>query len=217
MLKRGQKYLQVALNSNLLEAQRIISQLPRDKRILLEAGTPLIKSEGIDVVRYLKSARGGRGYIVADLKTADLADWEVRMAFKAGASGAVCLGVAPIETIDLFIAECQKHHLDSMVDMMNIKTPLAVLEKLKIPPTVVILHRGVDEESFNKEKELPYYEIGIIKNNFDILIAVAGGDEFTEVQRAILNDADIVVVWKSFFTSEEGTGQLAEQFLKEIR
>ncbi|MDD5146236.1 MAG: orotidine 5'-phosphate decarboxylase [Candidatus Pacebacteria bacterium] len=217
MLKRGQKYLQVALNSNLFEAQKIIAQLPHDRRILLEAGTPLIKSEGINVVRYLKSARGGKGYIVADLKTADLADWEVKMASQAGASAVVCLGVAPIETIDLFITECQKHHLDSMVDMMNVKTPSAVLEKLKVPPTVVILHRGVDEESFNKEKELPYYEIGIIKNNFDILIAVAGGDEFTEVQRAILNDADIVVVWKSFFISEEGTGQLAEQFLKEIR
>jgi bifunctional enzyme Fae/Hps len=217
MLKKGQKYLQVAFNSNLLEAQKIIAQLPNDQRILLEAGTPLIKAEGIGVIQALKLARGHGSYIVADLKTADLADWEVKMVTQAGASAATCLGVAPIETIDLFISECKKYHLDSMIDMMNVKNSLAVLEKLKTPPTVVILHRGVDEESLNKEKELPYYEIGTLKSNFDVLIAVAGGDEFSEVQRAILNDADIVVVWKSFFISQDGTGQLAEQFLKEIR
>lgn len=46
--------------------------------------------------------------------------------------------------------------MDSMIDMMNVDYPNNILRKLKKPPDVVILHRGVDEEKFNKDKPIPY-------------------------------------------------------------
>jgi len=46
ILNRRQKYLQIALNSDLSEAREIITQLPFSERILIEAGTPLIKIYG---------------------------------------------------------------------------------------------------------------------------------------------------------------------------
>ena len=49
------RYLQVALNSTLDEAYRIIHQLPVSDRIIIEAGTPLIK-------RYGEEGNGGRGH-----------------------------------------------------------------------------------------------------------------------------------------------------------
>ena len=49
------------------------------------------------------------------------------------------------------------------------------------------------------------------------MVAVAGGDTIQEVQRAIFNDVDIVVVWKAFYQSTAQTAKLAEEFLKEIR
>ena len=104
-----------------------------------------------------------------------------------------------------------------MIDMMNVDFPLNILRKLKKLPQVVILHRGVDEEHFNPEKEIPFHEIQRIKSNYEIMIAIAGGDTFPEVQRAIFNDADIVVVWKSFYTSTAETARLATEFLREIR
>jgi len=91
------------------------------------------------------------------------------------------------------------------------------LRQLKKIPRVVVLHRGVDEGEFNKEKQIPLHEIRRIKANYDILISIAGGDSLREVQRAIFNDADIVVVWKSFFQSTTATAMLAEEFLREIR
>src|SRR5437870_11703481 len=51
----------------------------------LEAGTPLVKSEGMEVVRQLKKLFPGRT-IVADLKTMDTGALEVEMAAKAGAA-----------------------------------------------------------------------------------------------------------------------------------
>ena len=156
-------------------------------------------------------------YIVADLKCMDRGAREVIIARKGGASAATVLGTAPVETIDAFIEECEKHQIDSMIDMMNVEFPLSVLRRLKKLPKVVVLHRGVDEEDFNPEKELPFYEIQRIKSNYDIMISVAGGDKFREVEEAIFNDADIVVVWRSFYKSTTQTADLARKFLKEIR
>lgn len=264
MLNKKQKYLQIALNSTLEEAQKIINQIPLDGRIILEAGTPLIKAYGAGGIKAIRSwweqrvlgynfgtvkppevrpwwlgllkkslekreARKQKKdlmkekeipltpYIVADLKCMDRGAREVDIAKIGGANAAVVLGQAPIETIDAFIEKCEKYNLDAMIDMMNVEYPLNVLRQLKKLPQVVVLHRGVDEEAFNPEKEIPFHEIQRVKSNYDIMISVAGGDTFREVQRAIFNDADIVVVWKSFYQSTAETAKLAREFLKEIR
>ncbi|MCD6550007.1 orotidine 5'-phosphate decarboxylase [bacterium] len=230
MLDKRQRYLQIALNSDLREAESIISQIPIDKRIIIEAGTPLIKEFGREAIRMIRKWWSKRissfvlegekrfaPYIVADLKCMDRGVREVRIARKAGARAATVLGTAPIETIDAFIEECENYQMDSMIDMMNVEFPLSVLRKLKKLPKVVVLHRGVDEEDFNPEKELPFYEIQRIKSNYDIMISVAGGDKFREVEEAVFNDADIVVVWRSFYKSTAQTAELARKFLKEIR
>ena len=223
-LNRKKRYLQVALNSTLEEAEAIIAALPVSDRIIVEAGTPLIKRYGVSAIAKLGAWRESWStlenldpYIVADLKTMDRGATEVALAAEAGASAAIALGSAPTETLNAFIAACGEHELDAMVDMMNVEYPLAVLRKLKKVPPVVILHRGVDEEQFNREKQIPLHEIRRIKGAYDIMIAIAGGDTLREVQRSIFNDADIVVVWKSVFQSTEETAALVEGFLKEIK
>lgn len=271
-LDRKKKYLQVALNSTLDEARKIIFQLPKSDRILVEAGTPLIKrygEQGIrSIVNWYQSHLLGVGslqsaqtykpfgmpslisflieqaqkmptpparsqmkstttastsikepirpYVVADLKMMDRGSTEVEIAARAGASAAVALGAAPLESLNSFIESCAKYHMDSMIDMMNIDFPLRIVHQLRVKPTVVILHRGVDEEQFNKEKQLPLHEIRRVKSQYDIMISVAGGDTVREAQRAIFNDADIVVVWKSFYQNAKDTGELARQFLEEV-
>lgn len=266
MLNKKQSYLQIALNSTLAEARDIINAVPLDKRIIIEAGTPLIKEYGSRGIREIKRwwsqrvlgqflpvqqnysprAAGLIGllakelekrieeekkrkvvkrteesffspYIVADLKCMDRGMREVEIARDAGASAITALGQAPIETLDAFVEECEKCNLDAMIDMMNVEFPLSILRQLKKLPEVVMLHRGVDEEAFNQEKEIPFHEIQRIKSEYDVMIAVAGGDAFEEARRAIFNDADIVVVWKSFYKNSAETAQLAEEFLKEIR
>ena len=251
-LNKKQKYLQIALNSTLEEAKNIISQLPLDKRIIIEAGTPLIKNYGVEGIKTIRNfwntkvlenfqreikTKSWKGifrvikeeeiekaqgvaqtpYIVADLKCMDRGKTEVRLAKEGGASAATVLGCAPLETINAFVEECKKLGLDSMIDMMNVEYPLSILRELKQLPDVVILHRGVDEEDYNPEKELPFYEIQRIKSQYDIMVAVAGGDTIQEIQTAVFNDVDIVVVWRNFYKSSKETAKLAREFLKEIR
>lgn len=282
-LNPKKKYLQVALNSTLAEAKKIISILPVSDRIIVEAGTPLIKKYGLDGIKKIKlwcqqkalmggasfsqkptkpqnnwaslataiyemaqaaqtaqaQQQGRQGgdeleevimeqmisktgtsnlaYVVADLKTMDRAEAEVKMAAAAGADAAVALGIAPIETLNSFIEECEKAGIDAMIDMMNVEFPLSVLRQLKKVPPVVILHRGVDEEKFNRQKMIPLYEIRRIKGNYNIMIAIAGGDTLREVQSSIFNDADIVVVWKQVFQKTTETKEIINGFLKQIK
>jgi bifunctional enzyme Fae/Hps len=264
-LNPKKKYLQVALNNTLEEAKEIIGNLPVSDRIIIEAGTPLIKRYGEYGIRQIRNWYEGRlsgqflttaadvdisansllsllfqsaltgtatiqkttsraaqkdeifPYVVADLKTMDRGETEVELAAQGGASAAIALGNAPIETLNSFIAACEKNGLDAMIDMMNVEFPISVLRALKKVPPVVILHRGVDEERDNREKQIPLHEIRRIKGNYNIMISIAGGDTLREVQRSVFNDADIVVVWKSFFQSSKDAANLAEQFLKEIK
>lgn len=215
-LNRRKKYLQIALNSDLSEARRIIGSLPSSERIIIEAGTPLIKRFGIECIEEIRSLSQEGTYIVADSKTTDLAEREVEMMADAGASAITCLGVAPIETINKFIEKCFERGIDPIIDMMNVEEPLLVLKKLKKQPTVVILHRGVDEEK-TKEKIIPYYQIKQIKGNYNTMIAIAGGDSQKEIETAIFNDADIVVLWKKFYNSSGDVGNIARGFLSFIK
>ncbi len=253
MLDRKKRYLQIALNSTPEEGVEIIAQLPSSDRIIIEAGTPLIKAYGIDGIRRLKQAwqyqiggvsrspslvkkslfgivlnyqtptEDGFGielpdvYIVADTKCMDRGKTEVQISKDGGANAATVLGAAPIETINYFISACSDSGLDSMIDMIGIEQPFKILRQLKRMPTAVILHRGVDEEAFDKNKPIPYLQINKIRGSFDTMISIAGGDTIREVQRAIFNDANIVVVWKNFYNPNSNTGQLAEDFLKEIK
>jgi len=224
ILSKKQRYLQVALNSTLDEAFSIVRSLPVSERIIIEAGTPLIKRYGMQAVSSLYSYWNSRlagenlyPYVAADLKTMARAATEVAMVKNAGASAAICLGQAPIETVNAFIEACAKAGIDSMVDMMNIEYPVKLLRSLKKKPDVVLLHRGVDEENFNKSKPIPYIQINKVLSTYDTLISIAGGDSIREVQRAIFNGAHIVVVWKEFYHSTSNTGELATEFLKEIK
>ena len=263
-LNSKKRYLQVALNGTLEDAHEIINSLPKSDRIIVEAGTPLIKRYGeygiqqihqwyeqhiwgqlstpsvpanlsansllsllfqTALTRIKTTSQPSQAsqtetifpYVVADLKTMDRGETEVEIAARAGASAAIALGTAPTETLNSFIEQCEAYGLDAMIDMMHVEFPLSVLRTLKKVPQVVIIHRGVDEEKFNKEKQIPLHEIRRIKGNYDIMISIAGGDTLREVQRSIFNDADIVVVWKSVFQQTEDTVALIEGFLKEIK
>ncbi|PIW95256.1 MAG: hypothetical protein COZ85_00860 [Candidatus Moranbacteria bacterium CG_4_8_14_3_um_filter_34_16] len=222
MLNNRKKYLQIAFNRSLSEVKEMIFLLPPSNKILIEAGTPFIKNYGSDGISSLKNwwgkKIGEQGYIIADLKAMDRGLREVQTVAKAGASAATCLGLAPIETINEFIKNCQSNGIDSMIDMMNVKFPFEVLQKLKKLPDIIVLHRGVDENNKNREKQLPHNQIRAIKGVYGkILISVAGGETTRDVIRTYFNDADIAVIWRSFYESPKNTAKLAQEFLKLIK
>ncbi|OGY94428.1 MAG: hypothetical protein A2406_03310 [Candidatus Komeilibacteria bacterium RIFOXYC1_FULL_37_11] len=222
MLNRKSKYLQIAFNRSLADVREMITLLPASEKIIIEAGTPFIKKYGQSGISTLKNWWSEKihkpGYIVADLKCMDRGSREVEAVATAGASAATCLGLAPIATINEFIKECEKAGIDSMVDMMNIEFPFEILQKLKKLPTVVVLHRGVDENENKNGKKIPHDQIHRIKGTYgNVLISVAGGEMPRDVVRSFFNDADITVIWKSFYENPKNTANLAREFLKLVK
>lgn len=145
-------YLQIALDvPDLQKTREIISKLPRSDRIILEAGTPLIKKYGAKVIHELRDVAKDI-FIIADLKTLDVGQVEVDLAYDETADAVVASGLAPKETIEAFIHEAKRLGIYSFVDMMGVQDPLGTLRDLSEPPDVVVLHRGIDEERVRESR-----------------------------------------------------------------
>ena len=219
-LDNNRRYLQIAFNYDLGMLIRKLPDIPDSNRILIEAGTPLIKREGMHAIRAIRSRWAG--HIVADLKVSDGAIGEVNMARSAGATAATVLGNAPTETLNLFIERCNALKMLSMIDLLGVDDPLDVLRPLKKAPDIIVIHRGRDEENTHG-KMIRYRQINRIRSKYDCLISAAGGVDLREARSAIFNGANIVVAnivhpndgWTGIKTTED-LNQIATQFLETI-
>ncbi len=220
VFNNNERYLQLAFNDDLATALGVLPKIVRDRRILLEAGTPFIKREGMAGVRRL--AQSAPGMTVADIKVSDGAVGEVRMVAAAGAKALTVLGNSPVETLRLFIDACKATGMVSMIDMLGVEDPLAVLRPLYTPPDVVVIHRGRDEES-NRAKMIRYRQISRIRSKYDVMISAAGGVDLREARSAVFNGANIVVVnvvkpedpWDGIKTTDD-IQAITQQFLETI-
>jgi 3-keto-L-gulonate-6-phosphate decarboxylase len=111
----------------------------------------------------------------------------------AGANWVTADGAASQETLSLFVQTCQRFGMTSVIDMLNVESPMKKLWKAQVVPDVVTLHLGRDEEN-SYGKVIRYKNIAKIKGKWDVLCGVAGGIDANGVSSALFNNADIVVV-----------------------
>lgn len=185
------RYIQVAFNSDINVVNAVLPTLPKDDSIIIEAGTPFIKREGMDGIRKIFSMWDG--HLMADIKISDGAFGEVEMVREAGATAATVLGSSPTETLNFFIEKCKELGMSSAIDMLGVDDPLSVLRQLKEPPEIVVLHKGRDEES-SRGKTIQYRHVNRIRSKFDVIISAAGGVDLKGARSAVFNGAEIVVV-----------------------
>ncbi|MBI9046810.1 MAG: hypothetical protein JEZ06_20155 [Anaerolineaceae bacterium] len=216
-LEHTQRYLQIAFNGDLSIVRKVLPQIQYDSRIMIEAGTPFIKREGMRGLNMI--CRIWPGIVVADLKTNDGAQEEVEMAAAAGANAATVLGSCPTETLNLFVSHCSRLGIISMIDMIGVDEVLDVMRPLKKPPDVVVIHRGRDEEN-TRGKVIKYKQINRIRSKFDVFISAAGGVDERESRSAIFNGANIVVVnivrpgeeWQGI-SSQDDVGRIIKSYM----
>lgn len=209
-------YLQVALDLlNIDETIKIVEQLPKRERVILEVGTPLVKAYGVKAVEELRKIRRD-AFIIADLKTMDVGRIEVKEAAEATADGICILGVASNATIERAIFEAKKHGIYSILDMMEVQDVEAKLESLRFKPDIVLLHRSVDVEreavERGKKPKLYWGDIKSIKKKYGVMVAVAGGITPDTALKAINQGADIIVVGRYIIRSRDPY-RAAQQFL----
>ncbi|MDD2643498.1 MAG: bifunctional 5,6,7,8-tetrahydromethanopterin hydro-lyase/3-hexulose-6-phosphate synthase [Methanobacteriaceae archaeon] len=215
-------YLQVALDlDNLNAMERIIDQLPDRERIIIEAGTPLVKKFGVGVVSKIRKLRPD-AFIIADLKTLDVGRVEIKMAADETADAVAISGLGTIESIEKAIHEAQKQGIYSILDMMNVDDFTGKIKQLKpeLKPNIVLLHRNVDLETTKAEKGEDTSEMTEWGNIREIkkligngLIAVAGGITPNKVEEAIDKGADIIIAGRYIIGSRD-VRRSAEDFLE---
>ncbi len=212
-------YLEVALDiPDWRRVEGIIRALPRSDAIIIEAGTPLIKRYGVEVVQKIHQLRP-ESVVLADLKTLDTGNLEARMAGDATADVVGFSGLAPLKTMEKFIAECEKVGALSLMDTLNVPDPVEVLKQLEAKPGIVELHRAIDVEQVqtHEEQESEWGNIGEIKSvcGNGVLVAVAGGIRVNKVEKALNAGADILVVGRAITAAKDVAGA-ARGFLQRM-
>ena len=168
----------------------------------IEAGTPLIKSEGMDSVREMKKALPGTK-IVADMKTVDTGAMEVEMAAKAGADIVAMLASSDNSTVEDALRAARKYGVQIMMDLLTVSDPVKRSRELdQLGVDYICVHVGIDQQMTGRDT------VDFLKQivkEVKTPVAAAGGIDAVTGAEAIANGAAIVIVGGSIVRSANVT------------
>jgi 3-hexulose-6-phosphate synthase/6-phospho-3-hexuloisomerase len=184
--------LQVALDLiRLKRALQIAKEAVKGGADWIEAGTPLVKSEGMQSIRALRKQFPDHE-IVADMKTMDVGAAEVEMAVKAGASVVIIMGVSDEETVKDAVRSGRQYGGKIMVDMMSVRNKPATAKKFeKFGVDMICHHVGIDKQM---KGITGVDELRSIAKAVSIPVAVAGGINSETAAKVVKAGASIVIV-----------------------
>ena len=187
--------LQLALDHvNLERALKVAREALAGGVDWLEAGTPLIKSEGLEAVRALRREFPSAS-IVADMKVMDAGRVETESAAKAGADVVHVLGAASDSTIAECVEAARRYDAKVTVDLLGVGTTERMVERAKevqgMGAAYVCVHTPID---LQMRAELPLDDLRAVAAAVDIPVAVAGGINSETAADAIEAGAAIVIV-----------------------
>ncbi len=159
----------------------------------LEAGTPLIKSEGLDAIRALRKEFPGRT-IVADMKTMDAGRAEVEAAAKAGATVVTVLGRASKVTIREAVEAGEHYGAGVCCDLIGFsagEAADAARMAEELGAAYVNVHAPIDEQMLGLD---PFERLRRVVEAVRLPVSVAGGLNSENAVRAVEIGASILVV-----------------------
>jgi 3-hexulose-6-phosphate synthase/6-phospho-3-hexuloisomerase len=202
--------LQLALDFvNLDQALRAAREAVRGGVQWLEAGTPLIKSEGLDAVRALRR-EFPQATIVADMKVMDAGRLETECAAKAGANVVHVLAAASDSTIAECIEAARRYDARITVDLLGLGSRERMVERAReverMGAACVCIHTPID---LQMRGELPFDDLRAVAAAVDVPVAVAGGINSETAADAIEAGASIVIVGGAITKSPDASAAAA--------
>lgn len=178
----------------------------------IEAGTPLIKSEGLDCVRALRK-EFPHATIIADLKTMDAGRAEMEMAAKAGADIATVMAAASDATIKECIEAGRNYGIRVAVDLLNVPDPAErAAQVTKLGPSHLGVHVPIDDQM---RARASFDVLRNVVKAATVPVAIAGGINSETAIDAIEAGAEILIVGGAIIKSEDARAA-SEQMLRAI-
>ncbi len=203
--------LQVALDFvDLPSAVRVASRAL--KADILEAGTPLIKAEGMKAVSVLKAF--GKP-VLADTKACDVGGLEAKLSFDAGADAMTVMAFSDDSVVKEAVEEAERRGKVVVADMMHLSEPVERAKRLKeLGVRAVELHVGISQQKAYGVTAADLASLAEKIRELGLVVAVAGGIR-PETAKLFVGKADIVVVG-GYITKAEDPEKAVEEVLKAL-
>ncbi len=209
---KSRPLLQVAIDAlSTQQALKIVGQIYPHLDII-EIGTPLIIGEGLSALEAMRARFPGKKYL-ADLKIMDAGKIEATSAFKRGADIVTVLAAADDLTIRGALEAAESHGGQIMVDLINVREPVARAVELcamKVP--IICLHTAFDCRGPGRDI---LYLLEIVRPVVCCQLAITGGLTSDTVGQALSEGADILVVG-SGITDQPEPGEVACTIMKKL-
>jgi 3-hexulose-6-phosphate synthase/6-phospho-3-hexuloisomerase len=210
--------LQVALDFINLEEALTIAEKVAPFVDILEAGTPLIKSEGIKVVRTLKKLFPDK-LVCADLKTADAGYLEAQIAAQSKADIITVLADAYNVTIQETLHAARDFNLKVMVDLIVSRRPIKRLAEIidlefeGIKIHYALVHSGLDRQASRHKPLSDLKSVAELKTHPPL--AIAGGIQVSDISTILQYPLKIIIIGGAI-TRAKDPKLIAETIRKEI-
>jgi 3-hexulose-6-phosphate synthase len=181
---------------------------------VIEAGTPLIKQEGLKTVETFKQYYPDK-LIFADMKTMDAGALEAEMAFKAGADFTTILGVANDGTIAGAVAAARKYGKYITADLIGVHDRVQRAQELQnLGVNYLELHCGLDEQAHHLCAST-VDELTSLRKALTIALSAAGGINENTIQQVEAAGAEIAAVGAAIY-SATSPGEAARRIREKI-
>ncbi|MBD3262575.1 MAG: bifunctional hexulose-6-phosphate synthase/ribonuclease regulator [Candidatus Altiarchaeales archaeon] len=178
----------------------------------IEAGTPLIKSEGLECVRQLKRRSRGKP-VVADMKIMDAGRIEVEAASKAGADYVDVCAQAGDETVIECVDSALNVGAKVVADLIGVPNPLVRAERMQqLGVEVVTFHQGIDRQMKGASS---FKHVMAASQRLSIPLGCAGGLTSESAVDAVSAGASIIVVGGAI-TKAEYPGEAAKKIRQAV-
>ncbi len=196
-------HVQLSLNfKDVEDAKELVRAVKKGPKVVLEASTPLIKSEGIICVSLLRE-EWPDAFIIANMGFLSDIDLECEIVAEGGADGMIASHFKSIEDLKAFIRGCEKRKLLSYLDTDS-PNIITMIKEVK-PHAIIFRRETLNAEIVGKAKEL------------GIRVGVREIMELEEVRAWVGRGVDIFVIGKDMVGSLDALLETVRRFERSYR
>lgn len=201
--------LQLALDHTRLDAALETAQRLHHQVDIVEAGTLLCLSTGIDAVRQLRQLLPGKT-LVADFKVADAGATLAKLAFEAGANWMTVICSAPLATFASALEVARQHQGDIQIELFGHWTLEDARRWRELGLKQAIYHRGRDAQASGQQWSPQDLDAMKALSDLGFALSVTGGITPDELPQFRDIDVKAFIVGRALSESADGLATAAD-------